>query len=265
MTDPKDLYVFFHLNKTGGTSLINHLIATYGRESIALLNDYQEQKAEKNHDTYWTKKKISEKLNAKFVLGHDANPRNCECLQKFKNIKYLTVFREPTERLLSVYNYQRSFGNIEGITATEYFEDPNVDQTQLSFYLHRFLMWPLKNICLVRKPASNKHLLEEAVNTLDRFFFIGLHENYKSDMKQLTDHLQIPEISKSFHVAGEDIEKFESQSDTLSRTFRNLFPVEFEFYDIVKEKVIRNGSPFFVNESNSGEYSRAKNENHATG
>lgn len=248
MLDESKLYVFFHVSKTGGTSFVNHMLALRDEHAprIPLLNSYQQQLARENNQTYWTDLPLPEKCNAQFIAGHHAGLRLCEGLREHKVIRYLTVFREPSSRYVSVFNYQKHKGVIEPDTSpVDYFQKSAINQSQLNFYLRNFLNWDEAKIRLVREPQYQDALLEEAVAGLDHFFFIGLHESYKQDMLSLTRHLDLPPISQSYHVAGKDITRHIKISDQIASTLMDAYPPEYRFYEQIKTRILENDSCFF--------------------
>lgn len=249
MISPNELYVFFHISKTGGTSFINHLLSQRERISphIPLLNGYQRQLALKNNETYWTELPLEEKCRAQYIAGHHAGLAQCSALEPLKTVNYLTVFRDPASRFVSVYNYMKHKGFIDSdISPLQYFETKTLSESQLNFYLRNFLAWDEDKIISLCDTRYRDQRLQEAVEGLEHFFFIGLQESYQHDMLQLTTYLGLPPIAQSYHVAGKDITRFIQVSDQLTRLLRDRYPEEFIFYDEIKRRLRDNGSPFFM-------------------
>lgn len=243
------LYVFFHVSKTGGTSFTNHLAELYcdQPEAIAMLNSHQQQLAMTSGTTYWTEKPLAEQLRAMHVAGHSASLQAVAPLLPWKQLEFLTLFREPTSRFISVFNYlihQRLIP--QNLTPLEFFNPSFPDQCQITFLFKHFLNWSPASLDSIHDPQHLEFFLDAACRALDIFRFIGLYEQYSDHMAALMDYLTLPSNQQQCLVTGRDIARRVDHSDELESHLRTLYPIEYRFFERVQEKIYTNGSPFFA-------------------
>lgn len=248
MSNDRDiLYVYFHINKTGGTTFSNHLLSCFGDSplTIPMLNPFQMELAKSENRTYWPDDTLENKLKAKIILGHCANPHNIKELIPFRDVRYITYFREPSARIVSRFNYSRSVGMVNPQkTFDQDFKARGFLQTQLSFFMYFFLGWTEENILASYKKDQGKDLMKIALEEIGQFFFIGLHHSYKEDTLQLTNHLGIPPVTKSHNISGQDHPKAVSLTPEISAAFYERFPIEYDFFEAIKTIRKQRGSPF---------------------
>ena len=246
-TKTQDLYVFFHVNKTGGTTFTTHIENLFKHDPYIapMLNPYQRELAEKQGRTYWPNERKANKLKARIVSGHDANPKNIADIAKYRSVKYITFFRDPGSRILSLFNHEKSANIISPeVTFIEYLKTRGVDASQLCFFLSCFLGWKRKELCKLYNSPNKNELLNTALNEIKKFFFVGLHSNYEQDINTLTNLLKIPKVSRSYHVTGKDIPKHQSMTQELSHKIKQALPIEYQFYESVISLRKPNDSPF---------------------
>lgn len=237
MQSPDDLYVFFHINKTGGTTLTTHLQNCFKDQPLRtpMLNRYQRELALAENRVYWTERSFEEKMQARIIAGHGATPCNVSEIAPHRNIKYITFFRDPGSRIVSTFNYSRAMGSIDpDCDLLSYLKNTGFNSTQLRFFAHNFMDISQDQIDLMQSDHSQRQVMHEAVRLIENFYFIGLHESYDEDIKLLTSLLGIPEITRNYLVTGKDYAETTRYTPDLDNEIRELFPVEYEFYDAVK-------------------------------
>lgn len=87
-----ELIYFIHVPKTGGTTLQHVLVAGFPREKIAPANNILALS-------------VGEVLKARFIGGHFSYAATT--LIPRKKVKRVSIFRDPAERLMSVYSDHR--------------------------------------------------------------------------------------------------------------------------------------------------------------
>lgn len=247
----EDLYVFFHVNKTGGTTLTTHLQNCFQDNPLRtpMLNQYQRELHKDSQRTYWTDLSFEEKMQALIVSGHEANPTNVQDIAPYKSVKYLTFFRDPGSRILSTFNYGRAMGTIKADRdLPEHLAIKGFNITQLRFFAHNFLGYSQAEIDKMTSVETQQEIMAEALETLRDFFFIGLHEFYEHDAALLTDLLKLPSITRSYTVTGRDYPAVAEMTDELDEMIRECFPVEYEFYGKIRDLRITGGTPLLGKE-----------------
>ena len=249
MNKLKVIYVFFHMGKTGGTSFTNHIASCFSEpeEQTPMLNLYQKRIAAEEGRVYWLDKPLKEKLKAQIISGHDANRSLLPVLGNHAHLLFITFFRDPGSRFVSHYNFQRSRGVLGQRNGfDDFINDKAIEKSQLRFFLLYYLGWSPEEFDKLYFSDNRSEILNIALNALDEFFFVGLHNYYKDDMQVLTSHLSLPPVEKSFLVAGKDVNRYAEHNREIDNRLREQIPLEFEFYDQLLVRRTRYGSPINI-------------------
>lgn len=241
------VYVYFHVNKTGGTTFANHLYACFGEDSpiAPMLNPYHEEVAKAENRVYWPDDSLDHKLKARIISGHKANPRNVRELAPYKNIRYIAYFRDPSSRIVSKFNYSKARGMIDPErTFEEQLRLNGFLETQLYFFMYGFLDWTDEEMLPCYEKDQGRELMHIALDHIRDFFFIGLNESYNEDTLLLTNHLNLPPITTSYNITGRDHEQVLTLTDEITDLVREHYPIDFEFYENIKAIRDEWGSPF---------------------
>lgn len=109
----KYLYIFVHVPKTGGETLIKHVVKNFPPESVLLLDNKNLKlyPHTKRKIDYFSKVKkyllglpLSKRRKIRFVAGYIL-PYGIEEFFPGKEARYITFIRHPLRRVLSMYNY----------------------------------------------------------------------------------------------------------------------------------------------------------------
>ncbi|GAI20235.1 unnamed protein product, partial [marine sediment metagenome] len=102
------LYIFLHVMKTGGTTIREHIVENFRKEEYLFLylNKYpflREKKDIKHYISSLTKKR-RDKL--KIIFGHRSYYGLHELFPD-REVRYIAFLRNPIDRIISHYNFQR--------------------------------------------------------------------------------------------------------------------------------------------------------------
>lgn len=162
-------FIFLHVPKTGGSSLLKILEQNYGKENV--LKVKREDCLEANKKGILLSSTIPNHIEA--IHGHFRYAEIEDIVHRDKPI-LVTFLREPKGRLISNYNWWKETirrGNNEASKS-------RVNEPFTSYMRHR--------------ETRNKitHFLKGA--DLKQFHFIGFFENYEADLKRLANKMEWP-------------------------------------------------------------------------
>lgn len=193
---PSPLYIFLHIPKTAGTSLVQMMKAALGpgefldlygvqRTTEVLLSDIAALSPER-------------RARIRFAAGHQVWHGIHEALGR--PARYITFLRSPVARVLSCYRMMRrdpSNGFNAAITRhcptfSRYVSSPShpLVSNHMSVLLARRGAGPDHNAddCW----RVNNQWLERADQNLANFWFVGFQETYEQDCRILCEHLGLP-------------------------------------------------------------------------
>jgi hypothetical protein len=211
----KPVYVFHHIPKCGGTSLMKVL-----RRWFILVRDYVDEAplAEfqlKRHDL--------SRLRTRHCLCGHFDIAGCYLHERYpqvvgnKEFRLFTFVRDPLELKISLYFYERKMGRQMAPSLIQrLFEEQN--------YLSR------------RFPCTSDNYQE----VLDRYFFIGITEHLQDSLDQLADmlgkrRLKVPRLN----AAERDNEYYDLSPEVIS-AFRAANPLDYRIYDYCLQRFLRN-------------------------
>ena len=241
MLNDNPIWIFFHIPRTAGTTLITHLAGNFDRKHILKLyidkgyfKDWNEIKDFLNHLN------DNQIRNINFIYGHQV----FYGVHKFFNRppRYIVFLRDPIERIISYYNFLRmnyemknrilglpvisEEGNIMPFKEW-YFKNPSLNN-QMS---RAILLNGLGDKIYIRQ--STPENLEIIKGLLNKFYFVGITENFEEDSKFLFPRLGIKNtfenqsISKKYFTLDQDKELIE--------LLREKNALDYEFYEYAKE------------------------------
>jgi len=236
------LWIFLHLPRTGGNTLIEAIRKRIPKEEVFLSSVVRYEKNPKKLD----------KNKVRFMLGH----ATYYGMHKFipnKYPRYFAFLRDPAERLVSHYNakmqneekkisfdkwYKNQIKNemvhildlkLKGSGATR-IKTPNIlfpILRKLNYKTTYFIQTIIFNFFRLNKKNDLKKL-KNAKKLLDLCWFVGISENSKADFKFLLDAMEI----KKEELIDEGIsKKVIKVDDKLRKKIYKDNPLDVELYN----------------------------------
>lgn len=198
MEGKKPLYIFLHIPKCAGTTMRHILLENFGNRVILSYEwsnyDFQNKKVLKSYIRSLSKLK-REKI--RFIIGHNVYYGIHELFPD-RECRYVTFLRNPIERTISDYNFQRHmikkgidveqhktfiFRNNKPLRIKRWFEDNEVFHNLIFKFLYARLFLKnsiriLKNYGLKENEVQTSNL-KEIKKILKKFYFIGITENLR--------------------------------------------------------------------------------------
>jgi len=191
--DDNIVWVFHHLPKTGGTTLILHLYKHFEWDIDYLhIGPFGNYYRVKHHRLNLFERPLAERKKIKAIAG----PRVFDGIHKFvpnKEPRYFVFVRCPAKRLESMYNFHINKKSITpDVTFNEWYKTRH--QNGIMTWLN------VKLFNLMPKQST----LENVVDFLDKCWFVGITENLKEDLPKLFKVMNIPNKDwVNYRVAGE--------------------------------------------------------------
>jgi hypothetical protein len=167
------MIIHTHIPHTGGKALLDHLKENH---KVLTLNRW-------------------DKLDDHIAAGYDCiSGNNPYGLHEFisEPCEYITFVRNPIDRLLAYYTYHRQQSThlgtlLERMSFEQFLTVRFVDNDIVRFFY---------GYTLPRKTAVTEYHALKVVESLDRFKFIGVWENYNEDVKRLSTVLNWQKVAR---------------------------------------------------------------------
>jgi len=165
-------YVFLHIEKTAGTSLVSYFEKEFGNDFIYI------------HPSELPKLKQSGVLDKKIMIAGHITMK--DIYNYFPNRKIITFLRKPNDRVVSFYNFVKN--NLE----TEDYITQISKTNQLSDFLkycqqkndRRFLNGIVHKL---NSDLNIKNSLHSAMLNLNTIDYIGFQETFDEDLYELSE------------------------------------------------------------------------------
>jgi hypothetical protein len=207
------IYIFYHVVKTGGTTIGNHCF-----------KHLQEKYIDKN-------KSQDSNNETVFIQGHVHNLRGSERgKHPGRKVREFTVLRDPAEWLVSIYHHDTTRSGSE-ISFEEWYQRTPPDRVYPMTYKYNRFFWYL---CWFFRVKT----IEQVKKRLDTFFFVGLIKKLNQDLPKLFLEMGIPETFDHARKAGtydpcdkKVLRNNYTLTKKMREKIRNQNPLDYELYD----------------------------------
>ena len=233
--------LFLHIQKTAGSSIVDIARCYYRRKDIVSHGEYSRYKAE-------------ELKHVRFISGHFGYSYAKTLMESRYSFTFL---RDPVERILSFYYYNRT-RDIDEFPMTRIAHEMDLEQ---------FLKEGMKNTLVKSRIWNNQtwqlaegfgaiagrgmenygpeHLLDMALSHLGEFSYIGFLESFEDDQNIILSNLGIPIRKKTIHAnATKGRLCTRDLSDSTLDLLAELTELDRELYQkaqLLREKILISG------------------------
>ncbi|MBK6538256.1 MAG: hypothetical protein WBQ38_01790 [Ignavibacteria bacterium] len=209
----KPAYIFHHMMKCGGTSVISVLSKWFN-----IIPDYHESSDDLN--MY-----INNRINIDLIssdhciAGHYlcdgtfVHQRYPEIISRKDEIKCFTFLREPLDFFISFYYYSRKFGRMNS-TLKDFIES---NRNLISYYM-----------------GCDEEYYKDV---LDRYFFIGITEKLQYSFDILAERLNKPKLKVPLLNYSEKDEQLVLLTEEYIDNFKKYNELDYEIYNYAKSKL----------------------------
>jgi hypothetical protein len=213
---PDYLYIYLHIPKCAGTTFSEHLKYNFkSRQRLSIGPSRHRGFQERSEvDDYIHSLPASVKDGIRVVFGHSVYYGIHEHFSR--PARYITFLREPVSQVISHYEY--FLQHYDSLIADQPSRGYPKDKSELTFERWRQIFDVNMQIPTVLNYAIdgrigvngdvdiNEAHLERAKQILDKYYFVGLLENFEEDSLLLYDELGVRRfIRRSFKDKREDL------------------------------------------------------------
>ena len=218
MRSSQEVFLFLHIPKTGGSSLVRFFEQSLelGTELIRLDNPTRELDRRAGRPPF-ALRPANERAKARIVVGHDVDLNTCELIPG-KVARYLTFLRSPARRLVSAYNFERQKFYVrvgrEPIDFERWYSRQERDVVT-KFLAKRILRGgftrhfrqALRYAQFALNQGTTERTLRAVSSSLERFWFVGCTEQLDDIAPVLAERLGLGGQFRRNMVAGRDVPK----------------------------------------------------------
>ena len=239
----KELFVFFHIPKTGGIS-INHLLAAGFPLGTSFINLGRMGKKDRMEysSVPLPERPEAERNVVRAISGHDVNIRT-EQLVPGRVARRITFLRKPASRIVSAFNYETSdaatFVNWDESTSFETWYRHQERDTMTKFLAkrvipsslgvtlaqgHRFLGYPLRW-------SAASWVFNWVQQALSNFWFVGCTESLSTDMPKIAARMGIPGQIGTKNATGRNFSRRLRLTEELESRLAAENPADTRLYE----------------------------------
>jgi len=213
------VYIFLHLEKTGGTTINGHLHNQLEwDEEFVHIGPWGDLYREDKGREPFHKRNLRRRKKANVIAGHDVW-YGIHKLIPDKIPRYFTVLRDPTDRLVSLFNhstYFEDFKNFFKITRKNdivKFYYTRLNRYRLIYYKYFYFMSSVlnNNIKIANNLTENldsknfweTYCFNQVKETLDNFWKVIPLKYLDNELKIIFDKVGVPKDNwKNYRVSG---------------------------------------------------------------
>lgn len=196
MTASNLLWLFLHIPKTGGTTINGHLSQHLVFDKTHVILGGWGNRYRREHGLVpWTDRPLEERSTVRVLAGQEVVYGHHELFPE-RRPRYFTVLRDPADRIVSRFNFDRSWGRTEQDFEPWYTEvyRPRRQNFQVHFLADR--------LDPGRPSGDDITAFARAVELLRRCWFVGVTEHLDEDLPRLFAAMGLPPSFQSFRKAG---------------------------------------------------------------
>lgn len=230
-------YIFVHIPKTAGTSLLNAMTQRFGTHNV--LPQYGHRPPPENWIQGATEKalvKIRQQVwPHRYVVGHMPVTQYMDAQDKGKYAKrlgyrYMTFLRNPLDRAISHYYYWHQINEPQ-------------NPMWLQFHTEK---WSLEHF-LLSPHFTNFHMRFTRGLDIDAFDFVGVVEEFAQSMKLLErmyPEFAGIEVMQSRKTKFKDTDSIANLSPQVMNEFYRLHKEDYEAYERARQRVMRQSDEY---------------------
>lgn len=248
--DPLPLYLFLHIHKTAGTTLKANFQLNFGSAEWLFINPRKlygkdDKSVGSLANPGWVRERVEEyvaqqgSVHTRCIFGHMVHYGLHHCFTPPREPRYITFLRHPVERAISQYFYLRdhsaNYWHDEIIahnwTLAEWF-----DKTPALWVRNgtiRLLLLADYEEVSTERELTRVHL-EAAKQRLDRFWFVGLTEQFELDADYLYGRLGFRRFSQNGRLMA--TAKKEPVPLTVREQIAAANELDMELYEYARQK-----------------------------
>lgn len=200
--DPtRPIWIFMHVPKSGGTTLKAHLDRYFEMdERLMELSLWGRRYRQKHGRAEFIDRSEAERARVDILAGHQIQYGIHHHVPGQRDVRYITILRDPAERCVSLYNFRWSCG----------FADVDFDRwyhdwyrvTEPNFQVHFFAERLFGDL----SPSVGSHQLEMVKRLLANFWFVTTTDRLNDGLNFLSREMGIPADWKHYRKAGASLE-----------------------------------------------------------
>jgi len=219
-----ELFVFVHIPKTGGQTLRNHFIKYLAfHEEFIHLGPYGMADATRRGLLPFEERPVEDRQRARVVLGHYVTHLSYT-LVPGKTPRHVTFLREPAEMLVSYYNFEMEQRRKNGQPIDPFEQWYGGKRNVMTHWLHTHFMGR-------QSTDVDVSVLNTVIDTLDRFWFVGVTEHISDDAPRLLARMGIATDIERANVAGVHYPRTLSLSEDLRERLNAENPFDVQLHE----------------------------------
>lgn len=191
------VWIFIHLPKTGGTTINAHLYQhCVWDKTFIHLGDWGNAYRKTTKQKSFGERTAQERSQIAVLSGHRTYYGVHRAIPN-KTARYFTIVRDPADRCVSLYNFERSRGEKETDFETWY-------TNRYPLHYRRFPCHFLaERVMNLRLPPNHAQNLRLSCQLLDLCWHVGLTEQLDQELNYIFSAMGLPLDWKNCRVAGQ--------------------------------------------------------------